>query len=470
MTKPTKEQLAKINQLTKTELKEDQVFVFRSLSADTLPVRRNGWFGEYSIIMNKDMLTDLKASYQTGVGLLASHNSRRLPFGRTFDAVIEMDKVNGEDVDTLYVDQYIVKYVEDGENKVPLRTEINGMTTEDIANHIAVGHTFDTSIGFVMNDVKCSICKNDIRDYSACSHLPGETYDVQTENGVEKVRCNILACGGEGLENSLVYAGAVDRAIIQNGKSTRFSTNESDVQDIVKEQDTELYNVDDIKKVPLGAEIYCRFSKGAGMTLFTATSERQDTEVEKMGAENTQTTEMTSVELTATPLQTMFSKEDYDAVVADKENLQKQVGDLEAQLSKANEELLKAQSEVEGLTAKAELAEEYRKDLIQDTLSVATKARGNAFNADRFGKYLETLSDSEIKEELSAIKAEFSDAMGEARVTESELSEDEADTVQLSAQEAREEASRRAMSRYRQEGGDLIQLTKEELAKIQEGK
>lgn len=468
LAKPTKEQLAKINKLASTELTEEQVFVFRSLSADTLPVSRQSWSGEYFIHMNKDMLNDLKRDYQTGVGLLASHNSRRLPFGRTFDAVIETDRVDGQDVDTLYVDQYIVKYVQDGENKVPLRTEINGMTTEDIANHIAVGHTFDTSIGFVMTDCKCSICKNDIRDYEQCKHYPGSTYEVMVDDKAEKVRCDLLACGGEGLENSIVYAGAVNRAIIQNANDKN-DYSAGGVQSDVKDDSTQLYNVDDIKKIPLGSEIYCRFSKGAGgIQMFTTTPERQIVEgVEEMTVDNKQpeTTEYQAA-TSLQPMSTMYSKEDYEAVSKAKEDFENKFNEANEELGKVREELNKAKETIQGLTAKAEIAEEYRKDLIQETLSAATKARGNSFNAERFGKYLETLSDSEIKEEFASLKEEFKDSLGDNRATEVELEDKTEDKVSLSEEELRQLASKNAMEQYRANGGDLIELTKNELQRL----
>lgn len=412
------------------------------------------------------MLNDLKESYKTGVGLLASHNNRRLPFGRSFDAVVESDLVDGNNVETLYIDQYIVKYVQDGDNKTPLRTEINGMTTEDIANHIAVGHTFDTSIGFVITDVKCSICKNDIRDYTECKHSPGRYYDVQVGDKTERVRCDILACGGEGLENSLVYAGAVDRAAIQN-RSQNFS-NTSDVQEPVKDEETELYNVLDIKEVPVGSDIFCRFSKGIGIEMFTATEERQKTEVTEMA--DTTNTNLGVEETEATPLATMFSKEDYEAVLGEKAEIEARFAAVTEELSAKNEELAKANEQIEALTVKADLAETYRKDLVEETLSVAVKARGNSFNAERFGKYLETLADAEIKEELNALRGEFTESMGEARKTETELEEEDTDQVQLSESELRNEASKRAMEQYRKSGGDLIELTKAELAKLKESK
>lgn len=468
LAKPTKEQLAKINKLASTELTEEQVFVFRSLSADTLPVSRHSWAGEYFIHMNRDMLTDLKRDYQTGVGLLASHDSRRLPFGRTFDAVIETDRVDGQDVDTLYVDQYIVKYVQDGDTKVPLRTEINGMTTEDIANHVSVGHMFDTSIGFVMTDCKCSICKNDIRDYEQCKHYPGYSYEVMVGDRAEKVRCDILACGGEGLENSIVYAGAVNRAIIQNANDKNDYT-ANGVQPDVKDDGSQFYNVDDIKKIPLGSEIYCRFSKGAGgMQMFTSTPERQNVEgAEEMTVENKQpeTTEYTAA-TSIQPMGTMYSKEDYDAIAKEKENFETKYNESQTELGKVKDELNKAKEVIEGLSAKAEIAEEYRKDLIQETLSASVKARGNSFNSERYGKYLETLSDSEIKEELSALKDEFKESLGDNRVTETELEDKQDDKVTLSEEEIRQQASINALEIYRSQGGDLIELTKSELKRL----
>lgn len=472
MPRPTTQQLRKINERAHTELSEDQVYVFRSLSADTLPVQRFGWFGEYNIIMNSNMLNSLKKDYKTGVGLLASHNNNRLPFGRTFDSEVTVDQVNGESVETMYVDHYIVTHTKDEDgNKIPLRTEINGMTTQDIVNHIDVGHTFDTSIGFAITEPKCSICNHDIRDYEKCSHLPGRTYDVQVGEEVEQRRCDIVANKGEGLENSLVYAGAVNRAIITHGKTADDETFSENLPGAVKDGEATLYNVDDIKKVPLHSQLLCRMSKG-NMELFTASSER--THIDYSRGSEQMPTENNTTELQVTPLQSAISLEEYNKVVTEREDFstklataENTVTEFEAKVAELEEKLGVSEALVEELTAKSELADKFTKDLIEDVVEAGVKARGNAFNKERYQKYAETLSVDELKEELSAFQSEFPGAVEEARVTAVELQEDNNDeTVTLSKAEMRQLAAKNAMERYRKEGGNLAEMTHEELAKL----
>jgi hypothetical protein len=472
MPRPTKEQLEKINKLSQTALTEDQVFVFRSLSADTLPVERYGWFGKYDIVMSSNMLNALKKDYQKGVGLLASHNNRRLPFGRTFDAHVQVDDVDGERVETMYVDHYIVTHVKDDDgNKVPLQTEI-GMTTQDIVHHISVGHTFDTSIGFSITEPLCSICKNDIRDYSKCSHYPGETYDVQVGDRTEQVRCDIIANNGEGIENSLVYAGAVNRATIQNSQSTE-SFSEGSVQTGVNKQDVTRYNVDDIKTVPLHSVIYCQMSKG-NMELFTTTPERRQAidikEVVQMSATLKPETITAQVNLSD-----VVSKEEYNLKVSENQALSQQLAGKDAKIQEFEQkvqelvlQLAEKDEKIVSLSAKAELADQFTEDLIQETVKAGVQARGNTFNKERFEKYLRTLSVGEIKEELQALRNEFPGTVAEARVTSVGLQEQGEETVSMTKAEMRQEAARIAMQRFRTEGGDLVELTKQELAKLEE--
>lgn len=424
------------------------------------------------------MLNALKKSYQEGVGLLASHNNRRLPFGRTFDAEIVVDNVNDSDVDTLYIDHYIVTHTIDEEgNKLPLRTEINGMTTQDIANHIDVGHTFDTSIGFTISKPTCSICKHDIRDYNECTHMPGYMYDVQDGDEVVKQRCDIIAEDGEGLENSLVYAGAVNRAIIQQTSGNEAYS--QSVQEDVTNSELQLYNVDDIKSVPLGSQLLCRMSKG-NLELFTVTPDRLSKqelmnikESEQMAENNgvTQTPNEPTQQLLSTvaePLRSAISLEEYNKVVGEKEELSKKVEEYDSQLGDLTDQLNAANERVAELSAKAELADKFTKDLVENVVKAGIQARGNNFNEERYRKYAETLSVDELKEELQAFEGEFPGTVKAAQVTSKSAELDrQVDTVELSKQELRELAAKNAMERYQKSGGDLEQLTVEELSKLE---
>lgn len=474
MPRPTNEQLKKINKLAHTNLDEDQVYVFRSLSADTLPVDRYGWFGKYQIHMSSKMLNALKRDYQKGVGLLASHNSSRLPFGRTFDANIQVDNVDGERVETLYIDHYIVTHVKDAEgNKIPLRTEVNGLTTQDIVNHIEVGHTFDTSIGFSISEPICSICKNDLRDHEKCKHIPGSKYEVQVGDKTEKVRCDVIANDGEGLENSLVYAGAVNRATIVGQYST-VNTSEN-LQSSVNNGEVSLYNVDDIKAVPLHSQILCRMSRGS-MELFTLTPERNTDYSKNLKGSDQMAADNQLLSQQAATIEEVVLKAEFDAKVAEVQQLSDKLSALESEkaefastIAELEEKLGKAESQIQQLSVKAELADKFTKDLIEDVIKAGVQARGNAFNQERYRKYAETLSVEELKEELNAFREEFSGSIESARVTSVELEEDVdngVDTAVMSKHELRQLAAQKAMQRYRVEGGNLEQLTKEEFSKL----
>ncbi|OLP64445.1 hypothetical protein BACPU_26700 [Bacillus pumilus] len=460
---PTKDQLETINKFSQVPLEEDQVFVFRSLSADTLPVKQFGWFGEYSILMTENMLLDLKQSYKTGVGLLASHNSRRLPFGRTYNAEVTTDSVDGESVKTLYVDHYIVKYTKDSEgNKVPLRTEVNNMTTQDIANHIEVGHAFDTSIGFEITNPGCSICGHDIRDYSKCDHLLGQQYDVMVDGINEKKRCDLVADAGEAYENSLVYAGAVNRAIVV--KNDRDSNQMTALHDPVNAGDTEIYNVEDVKSLPLNSKVFCSLSKG-GMNLFSFTQPENKPKLLSQGGMEMPTNE-TQAEETKAPAAQESTVTSQDDIVLSKQ-LHEQ---LHSDLKKSQEAEKNLTAELEKaktlLAATEAIVQQFSSKLKEETLAAGIKARGNSFSKERFEKYLNTLSLDELAAEKEALEAEFSAPLEAAQLTQKTISEEKPEVANLSAEEKRALASKEAALRFKREGGDIGKLTKEELDKL----
>lgn len=472
MGKPTKEQLDRINDLSHTELQDDQVYVFTSRSADTLPVERYGWMGEYSISMTNDFLSKLKDSYDTGVGLIASHNTGRIPFGRTFGAEVKLDKVDGENVSTLYIDNYIVThmYDEDG-NKELIKTEVGGLNTNDIVNHIKSGAVFDTSIGFSITKPTCSICGEDLRDYSKCSHYLGEYYDVVVDGESKKMRCDMIAEDGEGLENSLVYAGAVDRALIVKSTKEESYSKDSSLQQTNSDNCNAFYNIDDIKTIPLHTDIMCRMSKG-NFEMFTLTSERK--EYDKGSVKMPESKDTQELQVANDTALSMVSLEEYNKVSSEKEELyrklveaENQVESLNVRLDELGAQLEQANSLNETLKAKAEVADEYQKTLIEDTLQAGVRARGNAFNKERYAKYLGTLSVSELRDELKSLNEEFSSGIIAARVTSVELEDKDKGQVELSLEEARQLAAKNAMQEFKLNGGNLEELTKKELSKLQ---
>lgn len=486
LAKPTKSQLQKINALTGKELEADQVYVFTSLSADTLPVKRNGFFGSFELKMSKKFLSKLKNDYRKGAALLAGHNSERLPFGRTFDAKIMQDEVNGSLVDTLYIDQYITKYVVvDGEKK-QLNTEL-GLTTEDIVNHIEAGHTFDTSIGFQIDTPVCSICNHDIRS-SQCSHMLGQEYVVENE----LMKCGILVEGGEGIENSLVYAGAVNRAIITKTHTEEEENLEVDskLQLSVKDNTNSLYNVKELKNIPIESSLFCYLSKGE-IHFVSNMPEKSHVERENLKMEQTENHVETPVteelevvsadvefepeievqevelEVEAEVELTIFNEE----VTEEKQEfslqqnqefieLQHKFSELKEQNDKSEMLIEELNKEIVALKEKASFADQFAEEIKKDVIKYAIRSRGNQFNVERYGKYLSTLSFSDMKEELNMFKEEFSSILDEARITAKENFEQE-NVLFGSDEEIRQEAARQAMVEFSQnKKGNLAELTK----------
>lgn len=240
-TKPTPEQLEKINKFALTPLSADDVFVFNDVMID------DNLVSSHMIKVHDNLLNKFMQDAQKGVGLLMNHNSRSLPVGRSFDAVkkAELDE-NGNIVNTLYGSFYI---------DLNRNTE-SGMSTNDIVKGIMSGTIFDTSIGFKADSYKCSICGNDIRDYANCPHFPGEVYSVDNNGTVIQKLCYAIVGedgNGELLENSLVFAGACNRATIKRDFSSDSVTK--------LKNDTRLSVVEDIKKVPKDTTMYAFMAK-----------------------------------------------------------------------------------------------------------------------------------------------------------------------------------------------------------------
>lgn len=418
MPKPTVEQLEKINRFTIEPLTEENCFVFNDLMIDDQPTA-------YSSKIHPNLLTKFVRDANRGVGLLMNHNNRSLPVGRSYGAEVREEySDNGEIMKSVY-GQF---YIDLGRN-----TE-SGMSTDDIAKGINSGTIFDTSIGFNAHSWDCSVCNYDIRDWENCSHFPGEKYQVKDDNGVfREETCYVIAGQdgqGELLENSLVYAGACDRATIKNN----FSRN--DVRE--KENGTKLHLVENFKNIPTNATIYQYFTND-GSVLFTETGERTNglEQLTKRSEENVElakiketvakfgiefeTVEELSTKLgefTAVTSELATAKEQVTELSTKVEELETVKTDMEESLSKKDETITELTVTNEQLTEKAELANTYRQDLTAKALETGVRAQGNAFQKPMFEKFLATLSIDEIKEVISGFENEVNEKFANARTTE----------------------------------------------------
>jgi hypothetical protein len=446
MAKPNDEQLRLINRFTKKELTPENVSVFKCLMADDLLIE-DRFFKFHGNLLRKFMQDANK-----GVALLMGHNSGRVPVGRSFKATLQEDFLqDGSTSLTLYGEHYI----DLGRN-----TQDN-MTTDDIANGIDAGTIFDTSVGITSNDLQCSICGNDIRDHNNCMHWPGNTYKVDSGNDDSREEVCIVIMGqsgtGELLENSLVYAGAVERATIVN-----FSK-----EDVInKKSGSILYSDKDLKRMPLGSNLFCNFSKGDAvfytdselrsdkmpdnmLELLSAAIAEQlaavkedlktyiDKSLSKEDLEDTsedvvnevtedttevseEITETEDVETEDEPIIEVENSEDLaveeietvETIFNENSNEEVVITD---EFINSNEylELTKDEPEVENLNIETDFTNEvsetqevnmFKKEMVDEVVKLGIRLQGNYFPVKSFSKFLETLSYSELRD----IKAEFS--------------------------------------------------------------
>jgi len=419
--KPTEDQLSRINKFSMKPLSAEDVFVFRPLMIDDQET-------SYVSIVHPNLLKTFMQNSCKGVGLLLSHNSGSLPVGRTFNAELiqEYDMETNNLCTSLYGEVYIA---------LDRNTE-SGMSTTDIAKGIETGTIFDVSVGFSAKEQTCSICGGDIRSYSECPHNPGKDYSIDNEDGTSCVKkCQVIVGEdgkGELLELSLVYAGACDRATIVNNFSKNNVTND--------DSGTKLIIVDNIKSVPQDANIYHYFSKHSTLLLTDAKEEQNLMKLMDIRSEDNmkylelfnnkfglslETEEELTVKLDEIQTEMATSKDELS-------NVQLQLDEKNICLEEKTTEieLLKGEVSIKDTTIEAltnenselkkseEIANTYRKDLVDSTIESGIRAFGNAFNAETFTKFLNTLSLEEIKTTRDGFETEVKTRFQGTRITD----------------------------------------------------
>lgn len=154
----------------------------------------------YSSYMTLSTLTNFMNDAKMGVAFLPAHEHDELPFGRSFDAVLE-NVVNPPR--TRVVASF---YTMPG-------LKLNDVSTDDLIGGLRSGLVKDTSVGFHGGDMTCSLCGRSIWSWD-CPHIPGKKYEVES-GGVFSVKTATYAVDGAHLaEVSAVYDGATPRAEI----------------------------------------------------------------------------------------------------------------------------------------------------------------------------------------------------------------------------------------------------------------
>lgn len=175
--KPTAEQLAIINgRLPGTKVTEDQVDVLPFMAFDQRQTDR------YTV-MTPEMMRKIELDMNEGrVAFNSLHRSQTtLPVGRSVNA-----RIVGSELQT---NMYAVHTRPDGTPFIDAKELVDKYNT---------GAVYACSLGVSVGLYKCSICGNDIRDWSSCDHIPGRTYQVD-----EKPKLCIAYMTGRNIQNGI---------------------------------------------------------------------------------------------------------------------------------------------------------------------------------------------------------------------------------------------------------------------------
>lgn len=372
---PTPSQLEKINALAKRPLSAEEVFVFSAkLVGDMIIPNRY-------IKIDKSLLEVFKQDAQRGIAFMLDHPwagfgrpKPALAYGRTFDAVLKPSKdVEGETW-ALYADHYIVR----GKEK-------DGISTDAIIADIEDGTLFDTSIGWGADTYECSVCGNDIRDFSKCEHWPGQEYDGKL--------CYVIAKPpGFLMENSGVFDGAYPTA----GILSKF--------DSIDDQSNGFVEVENIKNAPVGVQLYHIYSANRGQLITFA---KRDSLEKKLSIT------IPEVKHSSSKKEEGVNLEEIEIKLA-KETVENLFGGVPENLESK-------------LIALAKDGQRYREELINETLDWGVRAFGNDFDIEGTKKILSesTRTLDDIKSYLELYKKAAKEILKPGRVTQPTVSTEE---------------------------------------------
>lgn len=209
--------LAKTNQAFDASVfDEHDIFIIPTEMSST----RLDFYGTW---MMPSTLSNFARAARNGVAFLDSHNSRRLPFGRSVygdvmdlsdDVVaahiaeIEDTSYPGDEINhqRVLIDWYTIRG----------KTTSSGMTTDDYIAGVRAGIYRDTSVGFYGGTWICDICGIDLwKNWRDCPHIPGFMTVVEGDDGEERQIMATAGIDGADLsEGSLVYDGATPGAMV----------------------------------------------------------------------------------------------------------------------------------------------------------------------------------------------------------------------------------------------------------------
>ncbi|URJ42241.1 hypothetical protein [Paenibacillus polymyxa] len=363
MAKPTPEQLAKINQLARVPLTEDEAYVFPAkLVGDQIIPRRF-----YRLTPN--FLRKMAAQAREGVSLLLDHSWANMgimtiPLGRTFDSRLQMD---GDEL-ALYADHYM-----------KLGQEVGDIKIDQIAEGIDAGTIFDTSIGFTVTSQTCSICGQEYFGGN-CPHIRGREYDSKL--------CTVDINDGDLMENSLVFDGAYPGAGVVGMSNT------SELQSTIKCEALS----EDAKSLPSGGRVFYSFSGKSGLDGFVIQQDKNNEAETQAKGDDTVTDEQKAA---------LAAAQTQATALAAANNV---LGQIRAALNVENDtDIL---SKLTSLSAQAADGVTYKVKVTEQACGAGVRALGEAFNVEAMKTALSHLPVSEIEKIGATYEAQAQAALG----------------------------------------------------------
>lgn len=429
---PTEEQLAKINKLAKRTLSADEVFAFSGKSAGDMLIPNR-----YTRI-SKELLQVMADDAKKGVSFMLNHNwsnwggIQGIPYGKVFDGEIKASTEIDEAVE-LHLSKYIFR-----DDEVT-----DGISANALIKKIETGILSDTSISFSTDIMKCSICGKNYFSRE-CSHWRGAKYEMG--DGTTKT-CTVTAMPPSIIipynnnalyEESIVWDGAYPGAMVSQAKDG----------DIIELPTGNFAVLGDKEELPDNTAFLNKYHNGNILTMVKKSDHKKvhnlggidegnkegvkklmNEKLQKMLKDfgmSVEETEKLTVDDASEILNQLAEKWDnkVEEIKASVEPVMAQLDSTEEFLSKETvKEKLGAELTADNVLNLAKEGQEYRKQLIDDTIAMGVRAMGNEFKAETWKVTLSTMESSAIKDIMANFETQAKNNIPSGRKTDPEAGE-----------------------------------------------
>lgn len=425
---PTEEQLAKINKLAKRTLSADEVFAFSGKSAGDMLIPNR--FTRIS----KELLQVMADDAKKGVSFMLNHNwsswggIQGIPYGKVFDGEIKASTEIDEAVE-LHLSKYIVR-----DDEVT-----DGISANALIKKIETGILSDTSISFSTDTMVCSICGKNYFSRE-CSHYRGEKYEMA--DGTTKI-CTVTAMPPSIIipynnnalyEESIVWDGAYPGAMVSQAKDG----------DIIELPTGNFAVLGDKEELPDNTAFLNKYHNGNILTMVKKSDHKKvhnlggidegrkegvkklmNEKLQKMLKDfgmSVEETEKLTVDDASEILNQLAEK--WDNTVETIKNSVEPLKPTEEFLSKETvKEKLGAELTADNVLNLAKEGQEYRKQLIDDTIAMGVRAMGNEFKAETWKVTLSTMESSAIKDIMANFETQAKNNIPNGRHTDPKAGE-----------------------------------------------